>query len=592
MPRLTRLRTAALGELAHELRFAPPEALARNLDRIEALVAEIDPAAAYPVDWVAFKVTAFRREMRGVPVTIPGRDLIAELPGLAERLSAAAQPDATTLAGRGAIDRTALCGRWRVSPKTLERYKRLGLIGRRAVGARGRVRLVFMPEVVSWFERTHPDLIERASQFSRLGPALEARMVRRASRYRRRFGCTRSQIAKRLAERFDRSHEAVRQLLRRAGRDHAGAAEFVERGAVSRREGKVALRALARGLDPAEIAARWHRTRVSIARAALVARSERLWSLIDTGQLRPGGGSADHGRKEDPALASEVVVAGLGSRGHSDVLELIRTGRVRSVIVGVEESARVAALAALLHRAAVTVLATSRNSPTLGSVDLAETTLRWAVLVKIELMRSQIPMMIETLEGLLGAPLVDMPGGLTSATIKDLLAISFRALGEAVDQLDPAKSGRPNQARLAAAATLAITRAASKWVRTRAVSAGSGRRAGSGNGPANGGSPVSARASGRLLPGVVMADWTLSASAWQSWLWPDARFRSVLPRLDPPRRLLLARRFGWSGRAPQTLLVLAKELGTTVARASTLERQSVRSAFLVCMSDSAALDRP
>ena len=581
MPRFSRLRIAALEELAHELRFAPPEALERNLDRIETLAAEIDPSTAYPLDWIAFKVTAFRRELPGAPVTIAGKELLAELPALSERLSAAARLDAATLASRGAIDRASLCQRWQVSPKTLERYKREGLIGRRAIGEFGKPRLVFMPVPVAWFERAHSDLIGRAASFSRLGIELESRIVRRAARYQRRFGCSLNQIAKRLADRFDRSHEAVRQLLKRARRDHDNAPEFRELGLMTSKQRATALRAVARGIDPALIAARWKRPRSAIARATLVARADRLWSLLDTGQLRAGadliGTSADDTR----LFSSEAVSTGLGGVGHTDLLDLIRSGRVRSVIVGVEEHARARARAVLLHRAATMILAMPRSAPTAAAVDSAETSLRWAILLKAELVRSQIPLMIETLEGLLGGPLEELPGGLNASAMKDLIATSFGALAEAVDQFDASKAGRQNQARLAAPATLGITRAATRWIR---ASSAPNRGV-----PAR--SPGVLRAAGRLFPGVHILDWTLSVSPWRSWLWPDPRMRATLLKLDPRERTILERRYAWTGLAPASLDALARELGAATARLTTLERHAIRSALKAVRANPKTLAR-
>lgn len=576
MPRFSRLRIAALEELAHELRFAPSEALERNLDRIEALAAEIDPTTGYPLDWIAFKVTAFRRELPGAPVTIAGKELLAELPALAERLSAAARLDVAALASRGAIDRAALCGRWQVSAKTLERYKSEGLIGRRVIGELGKPRLVFMPVHIAWFERTHSGLIGRAAGFSRLGIELESRIVRRAARYQRRFGCSLNQIAKRLADRFDRSHEAVRQLLKRAGRDHDDAPEFRTAGLMTSLQRATALRAVSRGIDPATIAARWKRPRTAIARATLVARADRLWSLIDTGQLRSGADSIGTSTDEARLLSSEAVSSGLSGVGHTDLLDLIRCGRVRSVIVGVEESTRARALGVLLHRAASKIIAMPRSAPTAAAVDSAETSLRWAILLKVELVRSQIPLMIETLEGLLGGPLEEMPGGLNSSAMKEMIGISFRALGEAVDQFDPSKAGRQNQARLAAPATLGITRAATRWIKafTAPNRAGLARQ------------PGAVRAAGRLLPGVHTPDWTLSASPWRSWLWPDQRIRATLPKLDPRERTILERRYAWAGLAPATLATMTKELNVTVTRLTTLERHAIRSAIAIARTSS------
>ena len=121
--------------------------------------------------------------------------------------------------------------RWGVSRKTLERWRREGLIARRVTGENGKPRLVFAAGVVERFEKGRGG--KMGAGYTRIDERVEARMLRRAAVYAR-MGCSLNQAARRIAERYGRAHETVRQLLKRS--EGRGGVEFAERGPPSERE--------------------------------------------------------------------------------------------------------------------------------------------------------------------------------------------------------------------------------------------------------------------------------------------------------------------------------------------------------------------
>ncbi|MCW5765942.1 MAG: hypothetical protein KIT68_08190, partial [Phycisphaeraceae bacterium] len=133
MPPSSRLRVSALAELARQLRFIPAEAARRHLARVEALAGRVDPAGTYPEDWVVLQVTGFRPDL-AEPALIVGAALIADLPALAERLSITARQRADDLAPGQWLTAGELTARWHVTPRTLARLRRRGLLCRRALG--------------------------------------------------------------------------------------------------------------------------------------------------------------------------------------------------------------------------------------------------------------------------------------------------------------------------------------------------------------------------------------------------------------------------------------------------------------------------
>jgi RNA polymerase primary sigma factor len=555
MPPLPKLRIAALEELEKQLRFAPPETLRRQLERTEQLAAELDSAINYPLEWVVFRITGYRPQADDGAVIV-GEALLSDISCLVERLSAAAGIKAGELDGARFIDADALCTRWSVSRKTLDRYRRRGLIARRVIGEHGKPRLVFSLDAVQRFERAQQPRIEDARTFTRIGPELEARMIRRAAVYHRRFDCTLNQAAERLAEKYGRGHETIRQLLKR----HDASTEcpiFAETGPPTERERRLIERASFLAIEPSRLASRLKRPRASILRVINDQRAARLRSLLEAEAggappLSPLEGLPKIGTQ---CLEHESVSTGLGAPGETDLLQLVQNARAMAAPTGPVERARATAYHFLLTRAVAAIGGLPRHGAKAGDVDTIETDLRWAARLKAELIRTQFPLVLRTIESTTGKPPEEMR---TSALIH-LLHDCIAALARAADDFHPHKGGR-----LAAPAGLALTRVITRFHRAQTSL------------------PLRARATPRLSPGVTIPDWTRRVAPWQSvrgsiWLEPPPRVRSGLAGLGEPHRALLIHRYGW-GERPKTIQEAAGVIGTTPIKAAQMERRGLREA--------------
>jgi RNA polymerase primary sigma factor len=553
VPPLPKLRIAALDELARQLRFAPPETLRRQLERAEQLAGEIDPAINYPEEWIVFRITGYRPQESGGTVIV-GEALFADVSALVERLSAAARIAAAELAPGGYIDADGLCRRWSVSRKSLDRYRRRGLVAFRVLDAGGRAKLMFPLGAVSRFEERHGDLLRGAGRFSRVSPELESRIYRRAVRYRRALGWTLNQAAQRLAKKHGRGHETMRQILRR----HDAAATqpvFTDAGPPGLRERELIERAHFLGIEPGRIAQHLHRSRGSINRVMSDQRAARLRTLIDPEDGRPLLRAHPDLSATEACLEASPVTTGLGSPGETELVGIIAAARAQPAPGAGVERARTIAYLFLVGRAAATISQLPEHGVRPSEVDAIETDLRWAARLKAELVRSQLPLLVRTLESITGR-------GAEETRPRDFAAIfddSVRAIAEAIDDFHPAKGGR-----LAAPAGIALTRVMTRFQRIDA------------------GHVARARATPRLARGVRIDDWTRKVAPWQAyrgrvWLEPPSRVRAGVAAVgDAMGRLLLAR-FGWSG-PPRTHAQLAAMLGKTVMRVAQDERRAVREA--------------
>jgi len=179
VPRLTQIRTGVLEELANQLRYAPTRTVLRQIESIESLASEIEPDALYPEDFIVYRVTGYRSPM-GEPAMLVGSALLADLSALAERISGGGRLTLEAHATAGELTIDDLCARWGVSKKTIERYRRRGLIARRLRREDGKEVVRFSARAVEWFVESHHDLLKDANSFERVGESREHEIVERA----------------------------------------------------------------------------------------------------------------------------------------------------------------------------------------------------------------------------------------------------------------------------------------------------------------------------------------------------------------------------------------------------------------------------
>lgn len=547
MPPLPRITISAIADLAEQLRYAPRRTLLRDVERAADLAGRIDPDRVYPEDWVVFRITGYRPEIKD-PAMIVGRALLGDLSALVERLSRAATMTASELAQRSAgdvLDPDALCRRWSVSRKTVDRYRRRGLIAHRVLGDDGRSRLLFTTQAVELFERRHRDTVARAGSFTRIDADLRGRIIRRARRYHASAGLTLNEAAARLSRRYGRGHETIRQILA-----HADPPIFHEHGPLSTRQRRLIFRAWQRSIEPGRIAQRVGRSRGSVHRVVNEQRARLLRGL----DLQPHVGPMFDRDDAGAALLTHPAVTGVGleHRATTDLSAFLAEARATRTPGKAEESALATAQHFLLYQSAGRIDRLGGAWPSGAELDAIETALRWVARIRTRLMRRQFGLLVKTLS----ARLDGEPEQLGANRLAPLLGAVMAALADAAAGFDPFRGGR-----LAAPAGIAMDRAASAWIREHP-----GRE------------PATARAAGIIRAGSTMPDWTRAVAPWQRWLEPDRRVQLVLGDLDAADRRVLVLRFGWGG-PPSTLADLAQRLGTTPMHAAGLERRAIRAAL-------------
>lgn len=551
MPPLPRLASRDLEDLVIVLRRGEPGIVLRCVARAEALAADIDPAGTYPLEWVEYRLTDARAgQVR--PGSIGGAGVLEDLSAIAEHLSDAAGQTLTDARAHGAADAEALARRWGVSRKSIDRFRKRGLVARRARDEGGKPHLVFYPTAISSYEArgVGPAL---GGARARMTNAERDRILRRAAVYRRRLRWTLNQAAQRLADRLGRSHEGVRQVLLRHDAASASPIFGPRRPSVDRRR-RSAARAMARGIEPGVIAQRHGRTRASVVRLAVDARAAALRALalepLSVGPLAEIRGNwARHDREY---LGHAAARAELGRPVPTTLADVLALAAHPEIPMGAVEIAQARAYHYLMHDVRARIGVLPGHGAPLGAVDEIETRLRWMARLKAELVRAQLSLLVRTLS-------THAPEGLDrlrAAELRDLILRGIEAASSVVDGFDPFRGGR-----LAAPAGLAFNRVGSRWSRERTQSTRAGR------------------ASPRITEADDLGDWSRGLCPWQSFLEPDARVRRHLDRLPEADRSWLVDRFGWGGSPPVTLAKASEARGLAPMHGARVERRAIRLAL-------------
>lgn len=461
LPRLSTPSSAITKDLIAQVRFSPRAALLKQAENAEALTAEIDISRTYPEDWLTFRVTGYSPDL-AAPRLIDGTSLLADLSSLVENLTSLAQLTAGEPRAAGeAVE--SLMARWRVTRRTIERYRRAGLVARRVIddSARGRVRLVFSARAVETFENrwsmleeqdaadaelsrvARPVFARRVHGTKRLSDAERREIVASGSEHHAATGASLDASAAHLARATGRAKSTVRRALQRAAVSPAATVGApIPRRAPrdAAQDARLALRAQRAGIAIPRIADRLGRTVPTVHRLIAVARYEALTDLMPEADHH-----LDFATAETPRL--EILMLDAEPCGVAELMN--PAGTDSKPLSAQDERVLAVARAALFQQARRALANADRVSPTASAVDAAEAALCHALRLKRLLLRSTLPLIRRTLRQHAEAAGSD-------AVLRDA-ALHERCLAAASDAIDdfiPVGTGR-----LAARVSLALTRA-------------------------------------------------------------------------------------------------------------------------------------
>jgi RNA polymerase sigma factor (sigma-70 family) len=218
-------RLKAIGELAHQLTLSPQRLRPAQIQQTEYLLDLIEPDKSYPYEFVCYHVTGYRARRTNGNATLDGKHLIDDLILLVEELSgkpllgANVVPDAVWTTEQ-------LARRLNVSTKTICRWRRRGLPGRKLRFDDGTVRLAFAERAIRRFVTRHSALVKRGAAFKQLSDDEKQHIIDRARELLAEKRIRLHELSQTIAAETGRAVETVRYTLRRFDDDHPAEALF------------------------------------------------------------------------------------------------------------------------------------------------------------------------------------------------------------------------------------------------------------------------------------------------------------------------------------------------------------------------------
>ena len=259
-----------------QVRYAPREKKLEQASRAERLMAELDPKRTYTYEYLCFRITDFRPESHRL-AKMTGEEAKHDLRLFVEDVSDAANMPADA-AGEKVLTVEDLSRQFKVSTKTISRWRQQGLVSRRFMFD-GRKRLGFLQSSVDRFVKKNEERVSRGARFSQLTDDERSNIIERARRLARAGGNP-AEVTKRLAERMNRSVETIRYTLKAFDSEHPDLAVFPENTGPLSDEAKRRIdQQYRRGVSVDALAKEYGRTKTSIYRILNEMRAARIMEL-------------------------------------------------------------------------------------------------------------------------------------------------------------------------------------------------------------------------------------------------------------------------------------------------------------------------
>ncbi|MEW4566751.1 sigma-70 family RNA polymerase sigma factor [Tautonia sp. JC769] len=268
-------RHPALRQLMEQqTRSATRERRLEQLDRAERLLAEIEGGKVYPFEFLCYRITGYRADSSSL-LTISGRDVRHDLRLYVEDLSrTVGQP--VDEATEPVLTVEDVSRRYRVSTRTVNRWRRQGLVARH-FRVEGRIKVGFLESSLDRFVSEHREQVDRGTRFSQLSDAERDEIIRRARRMAAVRQASLAEIARRIARKMSRSPETIRMTLKTYDREHPDRAIFPSSTGPLDTEARAQIyRKFRTGTSVEVLAKQYGRTRSSIYRVLNELRAERL----------------------------------------------------------------------------------------------------------------------------------------------------------------------------------------------------------------------------------------------------------------------------------------------------------------------------
>ena len=259
-----------------QVRYAPREKKIEQLDRAEAFYHEIDVEKNYYYKDICFLITEFRPEMYA-NLSFSGKEVKDDLLRFIDDLADSVPIPLENIEGpTWTIEQ--LSERFKVSSKTIARWRKVGLISRRFL-VQGKKRVGFLNASVERFIADDPARVQRGEGFSQLTAEERKSIISQAKKLSQE-GRSPTEVARLLSESSGRGIETIRYTLKAFDEANADEALFPHRNSPLREETKRKIyHEFRKGETVDNIAKHYGRTKGSIYRIIGEYRVQRIMGL-------------------------------------------------------------------------------------------------------------------------------------------------------------------------------------------------------------------------------------------------------------------------------------------------------------------------
>jgi len=266
-----------IADLAKQLAFSSASVRLEQINRAERLACLVEPDRAYPYEFICYQITGYRPRGKDL-VGFPGKSVRADLVRLVERVSATLRLPVSEV-GEPVLSIGGAAKHFNVSEKTIQRWRKRGLVSRKFLWPDGRMRVGFLRSSLDRFAARHRDQVHAGARFSRLTPQEQHEIIQRARRLSLFRHCCLFETSKRIARKLGRSVETIRQTIKEYDREHPNWKLFPDATESLRaRDRRLIHHAYMRGVGVHALARRFCRTRSSIYR---IITEERARGILE-----------------------------------------------------------------------------------------------------------------------------------------------------------------------------------------------------------------------------------------------------------------------------------------------------------------------
>ncbi len=274
---MAKFRHTEMADLAKQLTYSPAKVRLEQVNRAERLVCLIDTGKSYPFEFVCYQITGYRPKV-DIGKVLPGKSVKTDLVRLVEEVSSSLKMPVEEV-GEPVLTIADAAERFRVSEKTIQRWRKQGLVSRKFVWPDGRTRVGFLESSLDRFASRNREQVRNGAEFSRLSPEERREIVRRARRLSLFCHCCLFEVSKRISRKLNRAVETVRQVIKEYDRTHPNRKLFPDANEpLQDRDRRLIYQAYTRGVSVHALAKRFCRTRSSIYR---IITEERAKELLD-----------------------------------------------------------------------------------------------------------------------------------------------------------------------------------------------------------------------------------------------------------------------------------------------------------------------